>query len=99
MQRIRKAGKRDKIERGIIDELERLGAKVYQLDGPVDLLVGFDKKWYPVEIKSGAHASVRDSQLTFFRECDAEQLPYFIFDHLDDTMTFITAGPHFPPTD
>lgn len=89
MQRIRKAGKRDKIERQIIVELERLGAKVWQLDAPVDLLVGFRGKFYPVEIKSGGAASMRPSQVQFFQDCDAAGLPYFIFDHIDDTLAFI----------
>ena len=90
MQRIRKTGKRDKIEREVIVELERLGAKVWQLDAPVDLLVGYAGKFYAVEVKSTAASSVRPSQVRFFQDCDAAELPYFIFDHIDDTLTFIT---------
>lgn len=92
MQRIRKAGKRDKIERDIISELERLGAIVCQLDAPVDLLVGWQGVWYPVEVKSGPSASVRDSQLEFFDRCDLKGLPYYVFSHIDDVLTFTAPG-------
>lgn len=91
MIRIRKTGKRDKIEPQIIAELRRLGAKVWQLDEPVDLLVGWQGAWYPVEIKSGPGAPISKSQAQFFADCDAVNLPYFIFDHIDDSLTFITG--------
>ncbi len=95
MQRIRKAGKRDSIEREIIEELRWRGAIVVQLDAPVDLLVGHLGVWYPVEVKSGAAAPMRASQELFFAQCDGAHLPYYVLSHLDDVLTFIKiTGPH-----
>jgi hypothetical protein len=49
---MRRAAKRDLAEPPIIDALERVGAHVYPLDYPVDLLVRFRERWHLLEIKS-----------------------------------------------
>ena len=45
------AKKRDDCERGIIQALEAAGALVIQLDQPLDLLVGYGRQWWLLEVK------------------------------------------------
>ena len=47
----RYAKKRDDCERGIIQALEAAGALVVQLDQPLDLLVGYGRQWWLLEVK------------------------------------------------
>ncbi len=47
----RYAKTRDDNERGIIDALKHAGALVIQLDQPCDLLVGFGRQWFLLEVK------------------------------------------------
>lgn len=92
MNRIRKAGKRDANEKEIIEELERLGALVIQLDQPVDLLVGWRGCWYPVEIKAGPDSPITKGQSTFFQAAGRHDLDSFIFDHIDDCLGLLKVG-------
>ena len=48
----RYATKRDAVEPAIIQALETVGAEVWPLDYPVDLLVRFRRTWHLLEIKS-----------------------------------------------
>jgi len=43
--------KRDANEKEIVRELESHGLSVYRLDKPLDLLVGYDKRNFLVEVK------------------------------------------------
>jgi hypothetical protein len=45
-------GKRDKSESDIVTALERVGAEVWPLDYPVDLLVRFRQRWHLLEVKT-----------------------------------------------
>lgn len=47
----RYAKTRDANERGIIDALEHAGALVIQTDKPLDLIVGYGRQWFLMEIK------------------------------------------------
>lgn len=47
------AKKRDAAEPPVIEALERVGAEVWPLDYPVDLLVLFRKRWHLLEVKTG----------------------------------------------
>lgn len=49
----RYAARRDQAEPPIIEALERVGAAVYPLDYPVDLLVRFGNVWHLLEVKTG----------------------------------------------
>ncbi len=62
-----RANKRDKNEPEIIKALEKIGCSVYQLDDPVDLLVGLAAKCYLLEVK-GKHGKLTDKQKDFFRD-------------------------------
>jgi hypothetical protein len=58
--------RRDANEPAVIEALRGVGATVIQLSGcaPVpDLLVGFQGRWYAVEVKSGQTAGFTDAQL------------------------------------
>jgi hypothetical protein len=51
---LRRATKRrDANERGIIDGLRKIGAEVWQLDKPGDLLVFYRGLWSVLEVKDG----------------------------------------------
>jgi len=50
---MRYAAKRDLAEGPILDALERVGAQVWPLDYPVDLLVRFRDRWHLLEVKTG----------------------------------------------
>lgn len=49
----RRNPKRDTAEPEIVNALTQCGFSVYRLNTPVDLLVGFRGKTWPVEVKSG----------------------------------------------
>jgi hypothetical protein len=49
---VRRAAKRDIAERGIVLALEAVGAQVYRLDRPVDLLVRYRHENYLLEVKT-----------------------------------------------
>ena len=55
MSLARFAKKRDKAERPIISALEAVGAEVWVLDTPVDLLTLFRGVWMPLEVKTGKY--------------------------------------------
>lgn len=48
----RYAKKRDASEQPIINALEKVGAQVFQLDYPVDLLIRFRQQWHLLEVKT-----------------------------------------------
>jgi len=50
---VRYAAKRDQAEPPILEALERIGAQVWPLDYPVDLLVRFRDRWHLLEVKTG----------------------------------------------
>jgi len=52
MSLARFAKKRDRSEPAIIQALEQVGAEVWALDKPVDLLVRFRKQWHLLEVKT-----------------------------------------------
>lgn len=49
----RYATRRDAVEPAIVDALEKVGAHVWYLDYPVDLLVRFRETWHLLEVKTG----------------------------------------------
>ena len=69
----RYATKRDLNERPIVDALRAVGATVVQLDKPVDLLVGFRKETYLLEVKQ-PKGRLTDDQEEFFVEWQGGQL-------------------------
>ena len=58
---------RDSNEAEIILALRKHGASVYQLDRPVDLLVGYDRQTYLMEVKQPG-GKLTEGQCDFFDE-------------------------------
>lgn len=58
MSSLRYARRRDLSEPAIIEALERVGAEVWPLDYPVDLLVLFRRSWFLLECKTGRGKSI-----------------------------------------
>lgn len=54
------AKKRDKAEPAIIQALEQVGAEVWALDNPCDLLTLYRGRWQPLEVKTGKYRPRRD---------------------------------------
>lgn len=52
MSLARLAKRRDENERHIVEALERVGAEVWILDRPADLLVWFRQRWHVIEVKT-----------------------------------------------
>ncbi|MCA9759608.1 MAG: hypothetical protein KDA27_27680 [Candidatus Eisenbacteria bacterium] len=69
----RYATKRDLNERPIVDALRAVGATVVQLDKPVDLLVGFRRETFLLEVKQ-PKGRLTDDQEEFFVEWQGGQL-------------------------
>lgn len=63
----RYAKTRDKGEAEIILALRKHGASVYQLDRPVDLLVGHERQTYLLEVKQ-PNGKLTEGQCDFFDE-------------------------------
>ena len=61
---MRTAAKRDTVEREIIQALEAIGCTVYQIDEPADLLVGYRKRNFLLEVKS--HGGKLTENQSFF---------------------------------
>jgi hypothetical protein len=72
MSYLRIAAKKDSNQEIIVKALRKVGAFVYILDEPVDLLVGYQGKTWLFEIKDGALSAsrrrLRPSQQKFFDE-------------------------------
>lgn len=67
----RYAKQRDANEREIIDALQGVGAKVWQLDRPVDLLVLFRGVFHLLEVKNPKRSyTVEPGQQAFFADCE-----------------------------
>lgn len=54
------AKRRDIAEPGIIKALELVGAEVWVLDRPVDLLTFYRGRWMPLEVKTGKYRPRKD---------------------------------------
>jgi hypothetical protein len=61
----RYANRRDANEKEIVAALEKIGCTVYQLDTPVDILVGYRAKNYLIEIKT-KKGKTTEAQREFF---------------------------------
>lgn len=66
MSLARYAKKRDAVEADILVMARGLGARVWQLDRPVDLLVMFCGRWHLAECKT-AKRKLNKGQLDFYR--------------------------------
>ena len=72
MSLARYSNQRDGNEKNIVDAMQSVGASVYRLDQPCDLLVGYRGKNYLIEVKlplgprgGAAHSKLNDVQEEF----------------------------------
>jgi len=88
-------GRRDEGEPAIVARLEELGLLVIKLDrnDPCDLLVGGNRRWWCVEVKSpfgpaggGSTHGQRLSKVeaAFAAKCGVQRLPYIIVRSIED---------------
>lgn len=68
MSLYRRAASCDGNQAAIVKSLRAVGAVVYHMRTPVDLLVGFNRQWVAMEIKD-AKGRTTPAQDEFFREC------------------------------
>lgn len=88
----RKAPKRDRNEREIIEVLTSIGASVTQLSGKgvPDLLIGFRGVTYLAEVKS-KRGKLTDDQTSW--RADWQGGPVSVIRNLDDALVLIGAVP------
>jgi hypothetical protein len=67
----RYAARTDSTQADIIKALTKVGAKVWKIKWPVDLLVTFKGLLYGVECKRDDKAKLTKDQQEFFRHCGA----------------------------
>lgn len=71
--------KRDKSEPAIVAVLRKVRAKVYRIDQPADLLVGYGQRWILIECKSHTYARPDQAhQRAAMCEARSLGLPWFI---------------------
>lgn len=81
----RYAKRRDNNEKEIIEEFTRHGFTVFQLDRPLDLIVGYNKVNYLIEIKSKKN-KLTDPQTDFIKEWKGQ---YFVCKTVSQANRFI----------
>jgi hypothetical protein len=86
----RYAAKRDENEPELISTAERLGAKVWRLSTPCDLLVLFKGQWFPVEIKSGS-GRLTEPQRIFVTEADLRGGKVLVWRTTEDVLDALGA--------
>jgi hypothetical protein len=84
---VRRNPKRDGNERDIITALEKIGALVVPLSAPgvPDLLVGFRRHWWLLEVKTAKGALTRE-QLDFRLQALTHELPCTTVRTVDEAL-------------
>jgi hypothetical protein len=86
----RYAAKRDQNEPELVLAAERLGAKVWRLSTPCDLLVLFGGQWFPVEIKS-TDGRLTKPQREFVTEADLRAGQVLVWRTIQDVINSLGA--------
>ena len=84
----RSTGNADANQPAIIEALEKIGCKVYDIDRPVDLLVEFRGLWVLMEVKT-KKGTLKDSQKRFFEKVKA---PAFIVRDIEEATAAIQTA-------
>lgn len=91
----RYAKRRDANEAELIRALTSVGARVWQLDRPVDLLVGYRGAWHLLEVKDGAKPLsariLRPDQQAFFSTCMEMRLKAAVVVSVQEALQAIGA--------
>ena len=72
---MRRAARRDQNEPEIIDALRAVGAFVWPLDQPVDLLVGHRGQWHLLEVKRPKMGRLTEGQRELVRLATGGEIP------------------------
>lgn len=80
----RSHNQRDVNQSEIVDALRARGACVVEIEHPVDLLVGYNGFWVPVEVKSSQKAKIQPSQKAFRQKCKDHNLAVIFLMSLGD---------------
>lgn len=92
----RRAVRRDANEADIVAALEVAGAYVLRLSKPVDLLVGFRRRWLLLEVKDGnkppSRQCLTDDQVEFMADCQVLGLPAATVRSVAEALAAIGAG-------
>lgn len=71
----RYAKRRDANEPEIVGALQKIGAQIWYMDIPADLLVSFRRRWYLVECKMPGHENeLTETQKELLNKADAPVL-------------------------
>ena len=76
---------RDKNEKEIIEYFEKRGFSVYKLDQPVDLLLGYQKKNYLVEVKMPKKGRLTPNQKDFMEIWNGQ---FIVIDSIEQAGRF-----------
>ena len=86
----RKDAKRDQNEPAVIEALTLVGARVWRLSLPLDLLVGFQGRFYLLEVK-GEKGKLKPGQEETLGECRYRNLPAYVVRTPEDALAAIGA--------
>ena len=88
----RRAAKRDTSEPGIVEALTAAGARVWRLSLPLDLLVGYQGRFYLLECKTGTRKRKdQPEQDETLAECRYRNLPAYVVRTPEDALQAIGA--------
>jgi hypothetical protein len=86
----RKDARRDANEVEIVSALELVGARVWRLDKPFDLLAGWGGRLFLLEVKQ-AKGKLTTQQLRELDRCHADGLPVAVVRTVSDALQAIGA--------
>ncbi len=90
----RYAARRDLNEPSIVQALQAVGAFVYPLKKPVDLLVGFRSTWHILEVKNPTGRNrIESDQQDFIRHALGVACPVHVVRSAEEALTAIGATP------
>ena len=93
MSLARFAKRRDQNEAEIVKALRRIGAVVWQLDTPADLLVGHHGQFFTLEVKDGALSPSRRAltplETTYALICQDHGLPHRVVVSLEEALAAV----------
>jgi hypothetical protein len=89
---MRLAAQRDSNEPALVALARQIGALCWQLDEPVDWIVGWRGCWYPTEIKNpDGKNQLTDQQVRFSIAAKERLLPVWIWRREDDVLRDLGA--------
>jgi len=84
----RQTGTPDANQASIVEALEKIGCKCYDMDKPVDLLVEFRRLWIVIEVKT-SKGTLTPSQEQFFHGVNRTRAPAFIVRNIEEATAAV----------